>query len=103
MGFTLNREPAPAGLQSLGGVVDLRELAYGAMRDTMAQSEHSGESGERLLGACLYVDDQAIGYEGLRALPGRYAGGIAAALEAVMRLHGLLRATDEPDEPGPNV
>jgi hypothetical protein len=95
--FQLQVEPAPAGLAPLGQVVELREMTYGAMRDSMSSSE-SGQSAERLLGASLYVDGQPIGYEGVRALPARFSNAIAEALGQAMKLHGLqvAAATDAP-------
>jgi hypothetical protein len=96
--FELHTEPAPAGLAHLGQVVDVRELPYGQMREAMAASEQPGQSAERLLAASLHVDGQPIGYGPLLALPGRFSGAIAAALEQTLRLHGLAR-DEAPTEP----
>ena len=98
--FELITEPAPAGLAQLGTVVEIRELSYGAMRETMAASEQPGQSAERLLAASLFVDGKPYGYEALRALPGRFSGFIAEALGQTMRVHGLERAK-EPETPPP--
>lgn len=99
--FELQTETAPGALAPLGQLVEVRELSYGAMREAMAESSQPGQSAERLLGACLFVDGVALGYDALVALPGRFAGGIAAALEQAMRLHGLERAA-APEEPAPS-
>jgi hypothetical protein len=99
--FSLITEPAPAALAMLGQAVELRELDYGHMRDVMTQAEAPGESAERLLGACLYVDGQPIGYEGLRGVPGRYAGAIATALHRCLVMHGLTAEATDDDDPKP--
>jgi hypothetical protein len=101
MTFQLQTEPAPAGLAQLGTTVEIRELSYGAMRETMAASDQPGQSAERLLGATLFVDGTAIGYEGLRALPGRFSGAIADALGQTLRVHGLERAAPAADDAAP--
>jgi hypothetical protein len=90
--FQLITETAPAGLAQLGAVVEIRELSYGAMRDTMSASEQPGQSAERLLADSLFVDGVPIGFQALRALPGRFSGAIAEALGQTMRVHGLERA-----------
>jgi hypothetical protein len=97
--FELQSETAPQGLAALGQFVEIRELPYGVMRETMAASDQPGQSAERLLAAALYVDGQPLGYEGLRALPGRFAGAITAALEQAMRMHGLHRSAAPDPEP----
>lgn len=99
MTFELQTHPAPAGLASLGQVVDVRELPYGLMRETMAQTDKPGQSAERLLGASLHVDGQPITYAGLQALPGRFAGAISTALEQCLRLHGLMAEPSDDAEP----
>src|SRR6187399_3327435 len=88
--FELHTESAPTGLAPLGQVVEIRELAYGPMRDAMQASEGAGQSAERLLGASLYVDGQPIGYEAVRALPGRFSSAIGDALQQCLRMHGLV-------------
>jgi hypothetical protein len=93
MRFELQTEPAPAGLTPLGQVVELRELPYGELRETLGAGE-SGTGLERVLGASLHVDGVPLGYEGLRALPGRFSGAVAIALERVGRMHGLLGAPE---------
>jgi len=103
MTYELQTETAPAGLAALGAVVEIRELTYGAMRDTMAASEAPGQSAERLLGASLYVDGQPFGYEGIRSLPGRFSAAIADALTQTMRVHGLERAANPAEEDGQGV
>lgn len=97
--FELHTEPAPAGLAPLGTTVEVRELPYGEMREAMAASEQPGQSAERLLGAALHVDGAAYGYDALRALPGRFAGAIAEALQQCLRMHGL--STPDADDDGP--
>jgi hypothetical protein len=99
MTFQLQTEKAPAGLALLGQYVEIRELSYGAMRETMAASEQPGQSAERLLAASLYVDGQPIGYEALRGLPGRFSGAIADALGQTLRLHGLDRTATPSEAP----
>jgi hypothetical protein len=102
--FELQTQTAPAGLATLGQVVEVRELPYGQMRETMAQSDKPGQSAERLLGASLHIDGQPIGYGGLQALPGRFSGAISNALEQVLRLHGLMVDKEpESDMPAPAV
>ena len=101
--FELRTEPAPAGLAPLGGVVEIRELTYGGMRATMAASVEPGESAERLLGSSLFVDGAALGFEALRALPGRFSGAISEALAQTMRVHGLERAIAPSAEPAEGV
>ena len=101
--FELRTESAPAGLAPLGGVVEIRELSYGAMRESMAASAQAGQSAERLLGDCLFVDGKAIGFDALRALPGRFSGAIAEALEQTMRMHGLERAAKPSEQVGQGV
>lgn len=88
--FELQSLPVPE-LGELGESVLLRELPYGRMREVMSAGDGPGQAGERLLGACLEVDGEAVGYEGLLALPGRFGGAIARVLEQVLRLHGLMR------------
>ena len=101
--YELQREPVPDGLATLGQSVELWELNYGVMRETMAQSEKPGQSAERLLAASLHVDGVPLGYDGLQALPGRFAGAIAAALERVMRMHGLMDDAPKADADGPKA
>jgi hypothetical protein len=93
--FDLRTERAPERLAPLGGVVELRELPYGQMRAAMASGE-PGQSTDRLFAASLHVDGAPFGYEALQALPGRFAGGIADAMSACLRLHGLI--TEPADE-----
>jgi hypothetical protein len=97
MQFELQTRAAPAGLAILGGLVELREVPYGTVREAMAAGGKVGKSAEGLLAASLHVDGQPIGLAALLGLPGRFAGPIAKALAIVIELHGL--QSDEPDEP----
>lgn len=100
--FELRTEPAPQGLASLGQVVELHELCYGAMRDAMAAGV-GAESADRLLAASLHVDGEPVGYDALQALPGRFAGSIARALEQTLRLHGLGQQGQDEGDDAPNA
>jgi hypothetical protein len=86
--FELQTVPAPEGLAALGERVELRELTYGELRRTMATADRA-QAGEALLAASLYVDGAPLGLDALQALPGRFAGGIARALERTLALHGM--------------
>jgi len=97
--FELQSAPAPAALAPLGQVVQIRELSYGAMREAMQASQEPGQSAERLLGASLYVDGNAYGFDAVRALPGRFSSAIGEALETCLRLHGLVPAADADEAP----
>jgi hypothetical protein len=97
--MTFALQTAPAVLGVLGASVEIRELSYGAMRETMEASEKPGQSAERLLAASLFIDGVPLGYEALRALPGRFSGAIADALSQTMRMHGLQRAATPPEQP----
>ena len=95
MSFDLQTEPGPAALAPLGAV-EIRELPYGEMRAAMGAGDKPGQSAERLLAASMRVDGAPLSFDALQALPGRFAGGIAAALGQCLRMHGL--ATTEDDE-----
>lgn len=108
--FQLQTEAAPSGLAPLGQVVEIRELPYGPMRDVMQASEGPGQSAERLLGASLHVDGAPVGYEGVRALPGRFSSAIGDALQQCLRMHGLVttvvaeaEAPADADDAGPKA
>jgi hypothetical protein len=100
MTFELRNEPGPPGLAGLGERVELVELPYGQMREAMAAGDKPGQSADRLLSVALHVDGQPVGYDALLALPGRFSGGIAAALEQCLRMHGLADAAG-PDADDP--
>jgi len=99
MSYELQAEPVSGKLAALGGVVELRELPYGVMREVMASGDKPGQSADRLLGAALHVDGVPLGYEALEALPGRFSGAIAGALQRCMVMHGL--TDDEADDESP--
>ncbi|HXD04886.1 MAG TPA: hypothetical protein VN680_02475 [Burkholderiaceae bacterium] len=101
--FELHTEPAPPGLAPLGQVVELRELAYGPMREAMSNTTGPGQSAERLLGASLHVDGAPYGYDALRGLPGRFSQAIANALEQTLRMHGLEVTVEAPTPPAEGV
>jgi hypothetical protein len=83
--FELHYEPAPAGLASLGSVVEIRELPFGQLMDLLAKG------GQHLLGASLHVDGVPIGVDALQALPGRFAASLVEAQGVMKRLHDLDR------------
>jgi len=103
MGFDLQTQSAPAALAPLGMVVELRELAYGEMREAMEQADKPGQAAERLLAASLVVDGVPLGYAALRALPGRFSGGIASALQRCLAMHGLTAPAGDADDDGPKA
>ncbi len=101
--FELQTVPAPAGLAALGERVELRELSYGALRAAMQSAVVRGQAGEALLAASLHVDGEPLGLEALEALPGRFAGAIARALQRTLELHGMsLDAANEADAEAPD-
>lgn len=73
----------------LGGVVELRELSYGGVRDAMANAARPGDSAEQLLGGSLHVDGVPLGVDKLRELPGRLTGEVGRLLQACLTLHGM--------------
>ena len=81
-------DPVP-GLERLGDQVQLRELCYGDLRRAMSEANGVGRAGEALLARSLWVDGAPIGLEALDALPGRFAGAIARAMERCLMLHGM--------------
>ena len=91
--------PAPEGLAMLGTVVELRELPYGLMRQAIAKGYKVQATNEGLLAESLHIDGKPLGLERLMALPGRLAGPIGKALEAVIKLHDLKDDETAPDDP----
>jgi len=81
-------DPVP-GLEALGAQVQLRELSYGALREAMGAATGAARASDALLAAALFVDGAPIGLETLDALPGRFAGPIARAMERCLELHGM--------------
>lgn len=95
--FALQTIPVP-GLAALG-VVELHELSYGQLRDAMGQAPGRQLAAEALLAASLVINGQAVGtLDGLRALPGRFAGAISVALMLCLKLHGMAGEDDDGEE-----
>jgi hypothetical protein len=87
--FALIREPAPPGLEELGDSIELHELPYIEARLAMGRSRPGLSPGEALVGETLVVDGEVLGADRLAALPGRFAGGILAALQRCTELYRL--------------
>jgi hypothetical protein len=100
--YELRIEPAPAGLASLGQVVEVRELMAYEMREALLPNKEQPDQRDRLIGAALHVDGVRLGYEAARTLPGRYTMALGEVFAQVMTMHGL---TSEavPDATGPKA
>lgn len=100
--YELRIEPAPAGLASLGQVVEVRELMAYEMREALLPNKEQPDQRDRLIGAALHVDGVRLGYEAARTLPGRYTMALGEAFKQILAMHGLANEA-EPDAAGPKA
>lgn len=90
MAYELQRVPVdPRLAEVLGADACFVEMSYGAVRKEMARAPAAMDSAEYLAAACIHVNGQPLGIEGLRAIPGRFTKLIAQAIEQTIRLHGM--------------
>src|SRR3954471_9551311 len=93
MGHALQTLPvAKPGLATLfaGATLMLVEMPFGDVSDVWAEAHRKKRiPAQAVLAATLRIDGQVLGFDGLRAIPGRYFQELAELSLEAMALYGM--------------
>jgi hypothetical protein len=94
MSYALQRLPISGkpGLAAIfpGATLELVEIPFGPLSDVWGEARRMKTSeAQFVLASALHVDGRAIGYAGLRELPGRLFKELAELALEAMALHGM--------------